>query len=58
MTEGDTASWKEEFLAQKIEEAEKNDTDLKLGTFKEVKEMIKKSFEPFDGLGNALEEMK
>ena len=45
-------------LAQKIKEAKKNDTDLKLGTFKEVKEMIKKSFEPFDGLGDALEEMK
>ena len=42
MTEGDAASWKEEFLARKIEEAEKNDTDLKLGTFKEVKEMIRK----------------
>ena len=58
MTEGDAASWKEEFLARKIEEAEKNDTDLKLGTFKEVKEMIKRSFEPFDGPGDALEEMK
>ena len=58
MTEEDTASWKEESLAQKIEEAEKNDTNLKLGTFKEVKETIKKSFEPFDGPGDALEEMK
>ena len=58
MTEGDAASWKEEFLARKIEEAEKNDTDLKLGTFKEVKEMIKKLFEPFNGPGDALEEMK
>ena len=58
MMEGDAASWKEEFLARKIDEAEKNDTDLKLGTFKEVKETIKKSFEPFDGPGDALEEMK
>ena len=58
MTEGDAASWKEEFLARKIEEAEKNNTNLKLGTFKEVKDMIKKSFEPFDGPGDALEEMK
>ena len=58
MTEGDAASWKEEFLARKIDEAEKNNTDLKLGTFKEVKETIKKSFEPFDGPGDALEEMK
>ena len=58
MTEGDAASWKEEFLARKINEAEKNDTDLKLGTFKEVKETIRKSFEPFDGPGDALEEMK
>ena len=58
MTEGDAVSWKEEFLARKIGEAEKNDTDLKLGTFKEVKETIKKLFEPFDGPGDALEEMK
>ena len=58
MTEGDAASWKEEFLARKIEEAEKNNMDLKLGTFKEVKETIKKSFEPFDRPGDALEEMK
>ena len=58
MMEGDAASWKEEFLACKIDEAEKNDTDLKLGTFKEVKETIKKSFKPFDGPGDALEEMK
>ena len=58
MTEGDAASWKEEFLARKIDEAEKNDTDLKLETFKEVKETIKKSFELFDGAGDALEEMK
>ena len=58
MTEGDAASWKEKFLARKIEEAKKNDTDLKLGTFKEVKETIKKSFKPFDGPGDTLEEMK
>ena len=43
MTEGDAASWKKEFLAWKIEEAEKNDTNLKLETFKEVKETIKRS---------------
>ena len=58
MTEGDAVSWKEEFLAHKIDEAEKNNTDLKLGTFREVKETIKKSFEPFDGPGDALKEMK
>ena len=58
MTEGDAASWKEEFLAQKIKEAEKNNTNLKLGTFKEVKDMIKKLFEPFNRPGDALEEMK
>ena len=58
MTEGDVVSWKEEFLAHKIEEAKEKNTDLKLGTFKEVKKMIKKSFEPFDGPGDALEEMK
>ena len=47
ITEGDAASWKEEFLARKMDEADWA-----------RKDMVKKSFEPFDGPGNALEEMK
>ena len=50
-------SWKEEFLAHKIDEADKANKDLALGSFK-VWDVIKKSFEPFDGLGDALKEMK
>ena len=58
MTEGDAASWKEEFLAWKINKADKADKDLALRSYKEVQDAIKKSFEPFDGDGDALEEMK
>ena len=58
MTERDAASWKEEFLVQKIDEADKADKDLALGSYKEVQDAIKKSSEPFDGPGDALEEMK
>ena len=58
MTEEDTASWKEESLTQKIDEADKADKDLALGSYKEVQDAIKKSFEPFDRPGDALEEMK
>ena len=58
MTEGDAAFWKEEFLAQKIDEADRTDKDLALGSYKEVQDAIKKLFEPFDGPGDALKEMK
>ena len=58
MTEGDAMSWKKEFLAQKIDEANKADEDLALRSYKEVQDAIKKSFEPFDGPRDALKEMK
>ena len=58
MTEGDAVSWKEEFLVQKIDEADKADKDLALRSYKEVQDAIKKLFEPFDGPGDTLEEMK
>ena len=48
MTEGDAVSWKEEFLAQKIDEANKADKDLALRSYKEVQDAIKKLFESFD----------
>ena len=58
MTEGDATSWKEEFLARKMDEADQAKKDLILGMFHEVKDAVKKSFEPFDGPGDTLEEMK
>ena len=36
MTDRNAVSWKEEFLAQKIDEADKADKDLTLGSYKEV----------------------
>ena len=58
MTEGDAASWKKEFLARKIDKADQAEKDVTLGTFCEVKDAVKKSFEPFDGPGDTLKEMK
>ena len=58
MTEGDAAFWKEKFLARKMDEADQAKKDLTLGTFHKVKDMVKKSFKPFNGPGDALEEMK
>ena len=51
-------SWKEEFLARKMDEADWAEKDLTLGTFHKVKDMVKKSFKPFNGPGDTLEEMK
>ena len=36
MTDRNAVSWKEEFLAQKIDEADKADKNLTLGSYKEV----------------------
>ena len=58
MTKGGTASWKEEFLACKTDECNKANKDLTLRSYKEVQDAIKKIFKPFDGPGDALEEMK
>ena len=58
MTRKDATSQKEEFLVQKIDEADRADKDLALGSYKEVQDTIKKSFEPFDEPGDVLKEMK
>ena len=58
MTKGDAASWKEEFLVRKIKEADQAKKDLALGIFHKVRDAVKKSFEHFNGPGDALEEMK
>ena len=41
-----------------IEEVDKANKDLTLRSYKDVWDAIKKSFEPFDGPGDALEEIK
>jgi Ty3 transposon capsid-like protein len=56
---GDAAVWKQQFIQMKIEESEEAKTDEpNWGTYKEFVEALKKTFQPYDEPGEALEEMK
>jgi hypothetical protein len=59
LTGGDTAVWKQQFIQTKIEESEEAKTnEPNWGTYKEFVEALKKTFQPYDEPGKALEEMK
>jgi len=61
MTEGDAKAWKEEFLTRKIKEAisaNKDISDLSLGSWIDFDHAIAESFRPFDAPGDALSEMR
>jgi Retrotransposon gag protein len=59
LTGGDAAVWKQQFIQTKIEESEEAKTDEpNWGTYKEFMEALKKTFQPYDEPGEALEEMK
>jgi Ty3 transposon capsid-like protein len=59
LTGGDAAVWKQQFIQTKIEESEEAQTDEpNWGTYKEFVEALKKTFQPYDEPGEALEEMK
>jgi Ty3 transposon capsid-like protein len=59
LTGGDAAVWKQQFIQTKIEESEEAKTDEpNWGTYKEFVEALKKTFQPYDEPGEALEEMK
>jgi hypothetical protein len=61
MTEGDAKAWKEEFLTRKIKEAivaNKDISDLSLGTWADFDHALAESFRPFDAPGDALSEMR
>jgi Retrotransposon gag protein len=59
LTGGDAAVWKHQFIQTKIEESEEEKTDKpNWGTYKEFIEALKKTFQPYDKPGEALEEMK
>jgi Retrotransposon gag protein len=56
---GDAAVWKQQFIQTKIEESEeaKND-EPNWGTYKEFVTALKKTFQPYDKLAEALEDIK
>jgi Retrotransposon gag protein len=59
LTRGDAAVWKQQFIQTKIGESEEAKTDEpNWGTYKEFVEALKKTFQPYDEPGEALEEMK
>ena len=52
MNSGDAKSWKAQFLQNSTK-----DDGLNLGTWPDFLKEIKKAFEPYDALGDALEEL-
>jgi Ty3 transposon capsid-like protein len=59
LTGGDAAIWKQQFIQTKIEEHEEEKTkEPHWGTYKDFVEALKKTFQPYDELTEALEDMK
>src|SRR5271154_1716647 len=58
MNDGDAASWKEEYLERRIEEADERGDDLNFGTFQDFKKAVTASFSPYNAPGDALDEMR
>jgi Retrotransposon gag protein len=56
---GDAAVWKQQFIQTKIEESKEVKSDEpNWGTYKEFVEALKKTFQPYDELAEALKDMK
>ena len=58
MMEGDTALWKEEFIGKVIRDSVTRGDDISFRTYKKFIESLKKSFSPYDALGDTLDAMK
>jgi hypothetical protein len=59
LADGDAAVWKQQFIQTKIEESVDVKTDEpSWGNYKEFVEALKKTFQPYDELAEALEDMK
>ena len=56
MNDRDASIWKQEFISRIMKEDQGE--DISFGTYKSFMESLKKSFLPYDGPGDALEEMK
>ena len=58
MSEGDAASWKEEFFDTAEQKAAQSSTTLLLGTYPELIALIEKDFSPYNTPKDAIYEMK
>ena len=58
MSEGDTASWKEEFFDTAEQKAAQDGTTLSLGTYPQLITLIEKDFSPYDVPKDTIYEMK
>src|SRR5882757_5915973 len=58
MNDGDAGAWKEEFLARKIEDANRRADDVTFGTWAAFRTALDDFFKPFDAPGDALSEMR
>jgi Ty3 transposon capsid-like protein len=59
LADGDAAVWKQQFIQTKIEESKEAKTDEpSWGTYKDFIKALKKTFQPYDKLAKALEDMK
>ena len=56
MNNGDASSWKQEFISRIMKDDQGDDISFR--TYKAFMESLEKSFSPYDGPGDALEEMK
>jgi Retrotransposon gag protein len=59
LTGGDAAIWKQQFIQTKIEEHERDKTkEPNWGTYKGFLDALKKTFQPYDELAKALDDIK
>ena len=59
MTEGDAATWREQWLNDLNAKAEaSNKTEMDFGTFSDLIKLLEKDFVAYDAPGDALEKMK
>jgi hypothetical protein len=59
LADGEAAVWKQQFIQTKIEESKEAKTDEpSWGTYKDFIEALKKTFQPYNELAKALEDMK
>jgi hypothetical protein len=58
MTEGDAGAWKEELISRAIDDSLAKGIDITFGPFKEFNQSLNETFNPYDALGDALDEMK
>ena len=56
MNDEDASIWKQEFISRIMKDDQGD--DISFGTYKAFMDSLKKSFSPYDGPGNALEEIK